>query len=118
MPLLASEAMKPKLCGPLMSQRENATGIDPTTCSEDPFLRPETVTTTRREIPCIARRPVTRSVTVAPGPHRRSTTDCCPNATMSCLAWLAALAGRSVTPRLEFPVPLATPIAPHPAGGQ
>jgi nucleotide-binding universal stress UspA family protein len=66
MPLLASEAMKPKLCGPLMSQRENVTGIDPATCSADPSLRPDTVTTTGREIPCIARRQVTRSVTVAP----------------------------------------------------
>ena len=66
MPLLASEAMKPKLCGPLMPQRENVTGIDPATCSADPSLRPDTVTTTGREIPCIARRPVTRSVTVGP----------------------------------------------------
>jgi hypothetical protein len=66
MPLLASDAMKPKLRGPLMSQREKVTGIDPATCSEGPSLRPETVMTTGREIPCIARRPVTRSVTVAP----------------------------------------------------
>ena len=49
-----------------MSQRENVTGIDPATCSADPSLRPDTVTTTGREIPCIARRPMTRSVTVVP----------------------------------------------------
>lgn len=51
---------------PLDAQPEKATGIEPASCSADPSRRPETVKAARRETPCMARRPVTLTVMVAP----------------------------------------------------
>ena len=49
-----------------MSQRENATGIDPAARRAEPSLRAEIVAVTWREIPCMTRYPVTRTVMTAP----------------------------------------------------
>jgi len=48
------------------AQAEKVTGIDPTACSADPSRRPLIVKVTRRETPCIVRRPVAVTVMIAP----------------------------------------------------
>ena len=49
-----------------MSQRENATGIDPAARRAEPSLRAEIVAVTWRETPCMVRYPVMRTVMTAP----------------------------------------------------
>src|SRR6185437_4574968 len=65
-PWSASEPRKPRPPGPLMSQREKATGIDPAISRVVPSRRPDTVRVTGRVTPFRLSRPAAVTLTVAP----------------------------------------------------